>query len=284
MVLGIGDDMAMLRSEGQPVLVTSDMLLDGVHFQSEKHSPSEIGRKAACCSLSDCAAMAVKPVGAILSLALPRSFSAGQTQELVESLITTCEEFGCPLVGGDTTSWDNPLAIDMAMLAQPYADIVPVRRDGGRDGDGIFVTGKLGGSLLGRHLTFTPRVVEAERIARTLGPRLHAMMDISDGVAIDLDRMVEASGVGAFLEEELLQRAASDAAKEASGNDGRSILDHVLSDGEDFELLIAGDIDADAAGNLGLLPIGKITAGSGLRIKTSAGNEEKLEPRGYQHL
>ena len=283
-VLGIGDDMAMLRSEGQPVLVTSDMLLDGVHFQSEKHSPGEIGRKAACCSLSDCAAMAVKPVGAILSLALPRTFSAGQAQELVESLIATCEEYGCPLIGGDTTSWDNPMAVDVSMLAQPHSDIVPVRRDGGQKDDGVFVTGKLGGSLLGKHLTFTPRVAEAEMIARTLGPKLHAMMDISDGVAIDLDRMIEASGVGALLEEKLLQTVASDAAKEASANDGRSILDHVLSDGEDFELLIAGNINADAANHLGLLPIGKVTADSGLRIRTLAENEEKLEPKGYQHL
>ena len=282
--LGIGDDMAMLDTGGQPVLITGDMLLEGVHFDSAKHAPSEIGRKAAACSLSDCAAMAVRPIGAVVSLALPRGFTLAQAKTLTEGIATMCEAYECALIGGDTTSWPNPLAIDVAMLATPYANIAPVRRDGAQAGDGIFVTGPLGGSLLGKHLTFTPRVHEARTIAGTLGPKLHAMIDLSDGTGIDLDRIAEASGVGAVLDEALLMKAASEAAHQAAQLDGGAVLDHVLGDGEDFELLVSADLDEATAQRLALLRIGEITKGTGLRLRAANGAEKPLKPQGYQHL
>lgn len=282
--LGVGDDMAMVTVDGARVLVTADMLLDGVHFETDRHSLAAIGTKAIGCSLSDCAAMAVQPVAAVASLALPREFSLDEAQALTEAMASACEAYGCDLVGGDTTSWDNPLAIDVSMLAIPYPAITPVRRDGARPGDGIFVTGLLGGSLLGRHLAFTPRVCEARAIAERLGGRLHAMIDISDGLAIDLDRMTEASGAGAVLDEALVRRTASPAAYQAAHLDGQPVLEHVLHDGEDFELLLAGEVDDQSAAMLSLVRVGTIVAEAGLRMKTADGSETPLEPGGYQHL
>jgi thiamine-monophosphate kinase len=283
-LVGIGDDMAALDLGGGPVLVTCDMLLDGVHFDTAAQALGAIGRKAANCSLSDCAAMAVRPVGAVVSVALPRGFGLAKTQELLEALSKACAAFDCPLIGGDTTSWPQPLAIDVTMLATPYPGIAPVRRNGARPGDRIFTTGPLGGSLLGKHLDFTPRIAEARRLAETLGGRLHAMLDVTDGLALDLDRMCEASGVGAILDESMVLAAASEAAHAAAGQSGRSVLEHVFADGEDFELLFATAADNHELQTLGSFPLGEIVAGSGMKLRRPDGGLDPLEPRGYQHL
>ncbi|MCB9867049.1 MAG: thiamine-monophosphate kinase [Phycisphaerales bacterium] len=281
--LGIGDDMAILAAGGQ-ILVTCDLLLDGTHFDTGRHTWEAIGRKAAGCSLSDCAAMAVQPVAAVVAVAWPRGTAVAGLQELMGGLIAHCGEFGCAVVGGDTTSWVGRLAIDVTMLAQPFADIAPVRRSGAQAGDGVYVTGRLGGSLLGKHLTFRPRIRAAEVLARTLGPRLHALMDITDGLGIDLARMAEASGVGAILDDDAVAAAASPAAHDASRADGRSVLDHVLGDGEDFELLLAADMSADEAQNLDLLRVGEITADAGVLLRGSDGTLYELPEGGYEHL
>lgn len=282
--VGIGDDMAMLDVGAGGVLVTCDMLLDGVHFDTGKHTLAQIGRKAANCSLSDCAAMAVRPVGAVVSLALPRGFGLEKTQELLEAIAAACEKFECPLVGGDTTSWDNPLAIDATILATPYEDIRPVRRSGARPGDRLFVTGLLGGSILGHHLEFAPLLPHAALLASLLEDRLHAMMDVSDGLALDLGRMCEASGVGAILDEAKVLSVASAAAKKLAAQTGRSVLDHVLGDGEDFELLYAADSDEKELEALCDTEIGKVVAGAGLQMRGRFGKLRPIEPTGYQHL
>jgi thiamine-monophosphate kinase len=282
--LGVGDDMAVLTPLEGCILVTTDMLLDGVHFETGKHSPAAIGTKAMACSLSDCAAMAVRPVAAAVSVALPRDYGIDRARMLVEAMASTGEAYECDLIGGDTTCWNQPLAIDVAMLAVPYPGVKPVRRSGGRPGDTIFVTGPLGGSILHRHLTFTPRVREARAIAERLGADLHAMLDISDGLAIDLDRIAEASQVGAVLEESLVRQTAAQAAQEAAEQDGRSLLEHVLHDGEDFELLLTGSIDEQTAGELELRKVGTLVEGRGLRLRGADQVEHPLSPEGYEHF
>lgn len=283
-LLGIGDDMAALDLGPGPLLVTCDMLLDGVHFDTSTQSLAAIGRKAANCNLSDCAAMAVRPAAAVISLALPRAFGLERTKELIAAIAEASAVFDCRLVGGDTTSWPHPLAIDVTMLAKPYPSSPPVRRSGAEPGDRLFVTGPLGGSLRGKHLTFTPRVLEASRLAESLGPRLHAMLDITDGLTIDADRLREASGVGAILDETLVLAAASDDARAASAESGRSVLEHVFSDGEDFELLFAAEATEEEGRNLGCLPVGEITTEGGLQLRRAAGGTEPLAASGYQHL
>ena len=284
--LGVGDDMAVIELDGTTVLVTADMLLDGVHFSARDHSLDAIGYKAIACSLSDCAAMAARPLAATVSVALPRQMGLTDAQRLVRAMRDAADRFDCDLVGGDTTRWSHPLAIDVGMIAGTYPGIEPVRRSRAQLGDSLVVTGSLGGSLRGRHLTFCPRVHEARRIAEALGPDLHAMMDISDGLSLDLLRMCEASSCGARLEEGALDAVISDAARQAAADDGRSPLHHALDDGEDFELLAAvassPTVTARLA-ELGLRPIGVVTEAD-LVLLAPDGTFRPLEPRGYDHF
>jgi len=172
------------------------------------------------------------------------------------------------------------------MLAEPMAPRGPVRRSGARPGDTICVSGPLGGSLAGRHLTFTPRIELASRLV--LDPGLHAMMDISDGLALDLFRLCAASGCDAEMSAGQLEQVISDAARSLSAQDGRAPLDHALSDGEDFELLIAAGRELDHQ-DYGLTPIGQVTPRadanrSSLVMCDPDGRKETIEPRGYEHF
>ncbi len=302
-MLGVGDDMAAVRVDGAAVLVTSDMLLDEVHFDTRVHAMPLIGRKAMACGLSDCAAMAVRPVCATISAALPAGLAVSSVQALLDGAIRAGQAFGCELVGGDTNSWPHPLAIDVTVLAVEHEGIRAVRRDGARPGDVICVTGLLGGSLRGKHLTFTPRVSEARHLAATLGDQLHAMMDISDGLSLDLFRMCEASGVGAVLDESLLARVVSPEAFAMSAADGVAPIEHAMSDGEDYELVLAVGPDAaqrwlgragdptgqqpapsgaTTVGPVVLMPVGTIVSDA-YTVRTLDGSLQPLTPRGYEH-
>lgn len=289
--LGIGDDMAAVTLDGRTVLITADMLLDTVHFETDKQDLALIGRKALACSLSDCAAMACHPRGAVISVALPDTMSMDDAKRLYAGLAAIGGEYACPIIGGDTTSWRYPLAIDVSMLAEPMTSRGPVRRDGARPGDRILVTGPLGGSILGRHLSFTPRLREAEAIVKAAGSNVHAMMDLSDGLALDASRMCQASGCCAEFYEAAVTRVASDDAHELSRRDGRSVLDHVFQDGEDFELLLA--VSPEGVLMLRTLPsifeVGIMkpleTGGKArLFLRDAGGFSRPLEPRGYEHF
>ena len=283
-LLGIGDDMAILQAGGGQVLLTTDMLLDGVHFQADSHDLADIGRKAIGCGLSDCAAMAVRPVAAAVSVALPTGWRLTDSQRLYGGMRDMADAFDCSLVGGDTTGWAQRLAIDVAVIGEPYPGMAPLRRDGAKVGDVLLVTGKLGGSLLGRHLTFTPRVREARIIVEFWGGAAHAMMDVSDGLSLDLHRMCRASNAGAILDQALLADVVHHDAVTASQRDGRSPLEHALSDGEDFELLLAVDPQAAASSPpTPLYRIGTVTD-AGFKLRESDGSERDLAPRGFEHL
>jgi len=284
--VGIGDDMAAVRMDGRLVAVTADMLLDGVHFDTRRHDYALVGRKAIACSLSDCAAMACEPRAAMVSVALPEAMRMEDVHRLYEGMAQIAEAFGCFLVGGDTTSWSHPLAIDVAMLAEPMAPRGLIQRSGARPGDRLWVSGPLGGSLSGRHLEFTPRLELARHLA--VRPEVHAMMDISDGLALDLHRLCEASGCGAELQADLLESVISEAARAAADRDGRTPLDHALSDGEDFELLVAGAPALEEA-DLDLMPVGRVVeydpaCGPRVRLAGPDGRWRAIEPRGFEHF
>jgi thiamine-monophosphate kinase len=288
--IGVGDDAAVVALGGSQLVVTADLLIDGVHFDTSQHAIERIGRKSLAVNLSDLAAMAAKPVGCLVSLALPRGGAGGVTTQqlamrLVEGMAPLAEEFGCPIIGGDTNVHDGPLVINVTAFGEPTERGV-VRRSGARPGDWLMVTGDgLGGSLAGKHLDFTPRVREALRLTELAD--IHAMMDLSDGLSLDLRRMCEASGVGAIVfDGHVITSAAAESAAAASG---RSPTEHALNDGEDFELLFAVD---PAVGNQllgqvaiedGLNWIGEVREGNRLERQLIDGSLCLLEPKGYEH-
>lgn len=278
------DDMAPLPVGDGELLWTTDMLMDGVDFESNKHDWRAIGRKAMAVNVSDCAAMAVRPVGALVAVALENRLSLEDAVELHRGLREEGEAFGCPLLGGDTNSWSHPTVISVTVIGRAEPGVQPVRRDGARAGDRVFVTGPLGGSILGRHLRPTPRVDLAVTLARELHPS--AMMDISDGLVVDLYRIVEASGCGARLVEAEVARAIHADAERLAGQDGRSAVDHALHDGEDFELIVAvPPAQAEpAAREFGLLPVGMIDEGSVVAWEGVDGVVKTLEKQGWEHF
>src|SRR5438034_11711452 len=223
--IGPGDDAAALRlTPGLPCLVTTDMLLEGSCFRLAEAGPRRVGRKAMAVNLSDIAAMAGKPVAAVVSVGLPRSGGREIAEELYAGLREVADAFDTALVGGDTNSWDGPLAISVTVIGEATGR-GPVRRSGARPGDWIFITGPLGGSIRGHHLDFTPRVREALQLHAAV--ELHAMIDISDGLAADLAHICEESRCGAVLRADAIPIA--DAARAMA--EAQPPLDHALCDG-----------------------------------------------------
>ena len=276
--LGIGDDAALLRCPADhDVAITTDLLLDGVHFLTAEHSLEQIARKSLAANVSDIAAMAAEPVAAFLSLGLPRSWSAEQAGRLFDQLAAAAEEFHVVIAGGDTTSWVGPLSINVALYGfLPTAKAIC--RDGAKIDDIVCVSGPLGGSILGRQFTFTPRVREARWLAENCRP--HAMMDISDGLSLDLHRLCRASEVGAEIIAEQVP-VSSDVETTLSANER---LSRAFGDGEDFELLFAVAPDSEAAlrnAPFDLYQIGTVTAETEL-ILSQNGAPQQLPVSGWQ--
>jgi thiamine-monophosphate kinase len=281
-LVGPGDDAAVLDwSGGKPCVVTTDMLMEGSCFRLAEAGPYLVGRKAMAVNLSDIAAMAARPLAAVISVGLPRQGGADIAQELYRGARELADEFATAIVGGDTNSWDGPLVISGTMLGEA-TERGPVGRCGARPGDWLLVTGPLGGSIQGHHLTFMPRVREALRLHEFAD--LHAMIDISDGLAQDVNHICEESKCGAVLNS--LAIPLSDAARNA--RDGRSALDQALGDGEDFELLVVV-APSDGERLLASQPIGGIhltkvgaCVDKGLWLEEGE-SRRPLEPRGYVH-
>jgi thiamine-monophosphate kinase len=237
-----GDDMAQVAIAGGSVLVACDQVIEGRHFVP--NTPIElIARKAIARNVSDVAAMAGRPLACLCAATLPSDWPESAVRALTAALQRHAEDFGCPLVGGDT-SWHgepgHPLQLSMTILALPHATGRVVRRDQALDGDAVVVSGACGGSFgadgLGRHLRFEPRVRLARELVDHFGDRLGAMIDVSDGLGRDLDRVAQASSVAMLVEGDRIPV-----------HQGCS-LEQALRDGEDHEL--AFTLRADAAEDL----------------------------------
>jgi thiamine-monophosphate kinase len=204
-------------------------------------------------------------------------------KRLYEGVAKMADRYACPLVGGDTTRWKGALAIDVAILAEPFTVHGPVLRSTAQTGDGLYVSGPLGGSILSRHLAFEPRLDVAEKLAD--GPIVHAMMDLSDGLSTDLHRMCRASGCAAELFAAQLEQVISDDARTLAGGDGRTPLEHALNDGEDFELLIAGGTEL---ADMDLWPIGRMVPMTEKQQRVvlveTNGRRRAVRPEGYEHI
>jgi thiamine-monophosphate kinase len=274
--IGIGDDMAQIRlPRGDSVLITTDILLDGVHFDSKKATLEQIGYKSMAASLSDCAAMATIPLAAVVSVALPRNFNPAKLKKLHKGILIAAKKYNCPLIGGDMTSWVKPLAVSVAMLSVP-GKTKPVKRSTAKIGDIICVTGSLGGSIAKRHLEFEPRIKESLTIAKA---GANAMIDISDGLSTDLNHISRLSKKGAIIEADKIP-----VSREAG------TLNAALNEGEDFELLFTipqknfERLKKQWRFKVKLSAIGRIISGSSVKIKMPGGKIVGLLAGGYDHL
>ena len=289
-IVGPGDDCAVidLQAPDQYLLFKTDATVEGVHFTNAA-TPEEIGHKALGRCLSDVAAMAGTPTHALITLGLPEGFDAGFVEKIYRGISALALRYQVAIVGGETTLNPGRMLISVAVLGT-----VPkgkcVLRSGAKAGDAVFVTGELGGSLAGKHLNFEPRLKEAQWLAANHS--IHAMIDVSDGLAGDLPHILKASGVGA----ELLSSAIpiSRAARLAKQRDrsAKPPLESALTDGEDFELLFTTasqeavsllDSWKKQFPDLPLGCIGKTTAESGLRIRDKKG-AQPLAADGYVHF
>lgn len=278
-LVGPGDDTAVLAPSTRQQLVTVDMLMDGTDFWIGEVGARAAGRKAMAVNLSDIAAMAGIPTAAVVSVALPKVGGRELAEELYRGLREVADAFGVPIVGGDTNSWDGPLVISVTLLGEA-TERGPVLRSGAKPGDWLLVTGPLGGSIRGKHLAFTPRVKEALELHAVAD--LHAMIDISDGLAADLNHILEESRCGAVLVAESIPISRD--AVELSHTSGKTALEHALGDGEDFELVLAVS-PADGERLLrefpALVKIGDCVE-AGLWIEEN-GVLRKLPPTGWVH-
>lgn len=224
-IAGPGDDCAVVAptNENRLILLKTDCVVERIHFQPNE-KPSAIGRKAMARTLSDFAAMSGLPQFALVTLIAPAEREVRWTREIYRGLERVADRFKVAIVGGETSGTEGPAVVSISALGTVEKDRLVLRR-GGKSGDALFVTGRLGGSIRRKHLEFSPRIGEARWL--TAHFQIHAMMDLSDGLGVDLPRLAEASGVGFSIDEKALPRTR-----------GSSIA-QAINDGEDYELLFA---------------------------------------------
>lgn len=229
---GIGDDCAVVPSSGKQMLITTDPVIYGQHFDDAVPARA-VGAKLLKRNLSDIAAMGGRPIAAVLSLALAADTSVAWLREFYLGIATAARQFNVKIVGGDITQGPAGFFGAFLTLHGEAAGQRVVTRGGAMPGDRIYVTGTLGGSLLGHHYKFTPRLTEGMWLARR--SEVCAMMDVSDGLAKDLDSLTPA-GLAPALREEVVPISA--AARRCATQTKQTPLFHALGDGEDYELLI----------------------------------------------
>ena len=264
-VVDSGDDAAVLKIGREMILFKTDSVVEGVHFVRGT-PPERIGYKALARPLSDIAAMGGVPVAALAAVVLPRSWTIAKAKRLQVGM----ERLGVPVVGGDIATHRGPLSLSVSVIGD-MKGAAPVLRGGARPGDLILVTGPLGASIRGKHLTFKPRLAEGRMFATRR--RVRAMIDISDGLARDLGHLCDASGVGAELAAERIPIARG------------ATFEGALFDGEDYELLAAAEsktawsIEREGRGTI----IGRLLPDRGLWIVTTNGVRVPLKAKGFEH-
>ena len=226
LLVGPGDDCAVVRGdESWDVLLKTDVVVEGLHFLPGT-APARVGHKALARAISDIAAMGGLPTHALVTLLIDPQRSIEEVEELYRGMNALADRYGISLAGGECSSLPQPgLIINIALTGKVERGQA-ILRSGGKPGDIVAVTGPLGGSFArGHHLDFEPRVELARQLAQA-PYRPHAMMDLSDGLAVDLPRLAAASQCSFELQEETLPCQAGCTPQQAMG------------DGEDYELLL----------------------------------------------
>lgn len=289
-IAGPGDDCAILDLglPGRWLLFKTDAIVEQIHFLPDA-DPVQIGHKALARPLSDIAAMGGVPTSAVVTLGLPPQPAAARIEAVYQGLRALADRTSVQLVGGETVTNPGGLLLSVALLGWVEKDRCVLRR-GAQPNDAIFVTGELGGSIGGHHLLFEPRLLESRWLTERFS--VHAMIDVSDGLAGDLRHLLNAGGVGAELRADSLPIRRFARVEAASGRSSKPATLAALTDGEDYELLFtvaAGDAvrlqDSfrQAFPHVPLRCIGRITAAPGLRLRDKHGLHE-FHAHGYDHL
>src|SRR5260370_583448 len=273
----IGDDCAVVEFVGEKNLLVlkTDCVVEKIHF-APAADPARIGWKAMMRPLSDFAAISAVPQFALITLIVPATRSTSWVKKLYRGLKRAALRFDVGIVGGETSATRGPAVISVSASGFVEKDR-RISRRGGKKGDDLFVTGRLGGSLRGKHLQFVPRINESRWLTKKF--RIHAMMDLSDGLGADLPRLAKASKLGFRIDKEKLPLAPG------------AKIDNAISDGEDYELLFATS-PRERAGlekswrkkfpKLGLPRIGRLTQLSTKATPTRTNSQ--LFPRGSVHF
>ncbi len=283
--LGIGDDAAVLHPSEKAIVVATDTIAEGTHFDLSKHSLHLVGRKALAVNLSDLAAMAAQPFAAVLTFMLPRRLGLGleAAKQLYAGALELADLFDVSIVGGDTNTWDGPLVVGATVFGHRDADESGWSLSGIQAGDGIVVSGSFGGSIHGHHLSFEPRVELAKYLAKNYN--INGATDVSDSLSQDMNAMALASGVGIDFAMEAIPVSAN-----VRATDPAKAIEHALTDGEDFELILAvrqteiAQLMADKNIPCELTVLGAATElHKELQTLDEAGNSITYQPKGYVH-
>ncbi len=309
-VKGIGDDCAVFRTTNsnstQLALVSTDTLMEGVHFDLNWHPPEALGRKAAAVNISDIAAMGGHPTIALLSLAVPSSTTAGFLDLFIQGFTASLATHKVMLVGGDTVKSNSDLVLSVTIFGEVDEDRV-LYRNGARNGDLLWVSRHLGDAAMGleicrlksdeyvkkwpglvaAHLDPKPEVSLGELLAKS--GQVTAMMDMSDGLATDLAHLCKESGVGAKINSDCIPLSTE--LQGAAVAIERDALDLALAGGEDYALLFSTPASAKHSiakmveKKLGrqLCCIGHIVDQDGVSLLVN-GEETKIEYKGYDHF
>lgn len=289
-VLGIGDDTAIFPTSGKSArLLTTDTLVEGVDFIIGKATPERIGRKALAVNLSDAAAMGGIPRYFVVSLGIPAKLDEKWVMKFYAGMMKLAEQYKVHCVGGDITR-AKEFFVTIALTGEMNG-VKPVLRSGAKVGDWIGVTGTLGGSILGKHFDFTPRLREARFLAENFRP--NALMDISDGLIQDLEHILKASWKGALIQLGNVP-ISKDTRKKNKGNSQKALIS-ALTDGEDFELLFT--LPSTKIRRLEkawkrhfpqvrLSWLGRVTAGKGIRYEdgTKPVIVPQIQKSGFSHF
>ena len=300
--LGIGDDAAATgMTPGMLLLTTTDMLIQGVHFDLAWHDPVSLGRKSLAVNLSDIAAMGGNPRYALLSLAIPAELNLEFIESFMDGFLEQADRFGVTLIGGDTSASKTGFVVSVTLLGEQFPDKI-AKRSGACHGDLICVSGTLGDSALGldllragccsgnavkRHLDPVPRVKLGKILAEKKVPS--AMIDISDGLYADLGHILESSSTGAQICMDAIP--LSDDFRKCVASNSPDYYKFPLAGGEDYELLftlhpakIKDAEEAAATAGTSVAVIGEITAETGLLLALTDGSSYDTQFHGYDHF
>ena len=298
LVTGIGDDCAVTQLEpGRELLTSTDLLIEGIHFERRWTSMADLGRKAVAVNISDIAAMGGTPRSLYLGVAYSEAHTDAELEALLGSFLSEAEIYATVLAGGDTCRSPGPLMISVTVQGDVAAGRA-IRRTGARPGDSLYVTGTLGGSALALQLLQAGEPVPREladlhhrpQVPVALGEELvqqqlaTAMLDISDGLLGDLGHICRASGVGAEVQLAALPLCG---AFRTAWSRGPELIDLALTGGEDYQLLFTSPnarLEQREGFSGQLTRIGRITSEAGIVVKNSNQEIYQCSRKAFDHF